>query len=109
MTQLSDNMTARRKELMLSVPDVHVAMNRMGYDVAFSTVASWLNGTRSVRSMEHLKALCVVLQSDLNTLAGGDIEIADGKVEATLLREVRGLRQEQREALLLLVRSMKGA
>lgn len=108
MTQLSDNLTARRDRLGMTVPEVHAAMNRLGFDVAFSTVAGWFNGNRGVRNMEHLKALCVVLQTDLNTLAGDEIEIADGKVEATVVRELREITPAQREAVLALIRSMKG-
>lgn len=93
----------------MSVPDVHAALNRMGFDVAFSTVAGWFNGSRGVGKMEHLKALCVVLGTDLNALAGDEIEVAEGKVEASVLRELRGLSPTQREAVLALVRSMKGA
>jgi transcriptional regulator with XRE-family HTH domain len=109
MSQLSDNLTSRREELKLSVPKVHAALNRLGYDVAASTVAGWFNGSRGVRKMEHLKALCVVLQSDLNTLAGDEVEIAEGKVEAAVVRELRDLTPAQREAILALARSMKSA
>lgn len=108
MSQLSDNLTSRRNALGMSVPEVHAALSRLGYDFAFSTVASWFNGNRGVRKMEHLKALCAVLQTDLNTLGGDEIEIAEGQVEATILRELRNVSPAQREAVLALVRSMKG-
>lgn len=107
MSQLSDNLTSRREELKMKVPDVHAALNRLGIDVAPSTVFGWFNGSRSVRNMDHLKALCAVLQSDLNTLAGDEIEIAEGKVETSVVRELRELSPTQREAVLALVRSMK--
>lgn len=107
MSRLSDNLTARRKALGMSVPDVHAALGRLGVDVAFSTVASWLNGTRSVRKMEHLQALCKVLQTDLNTITGGEIEIADNQVEAQILRDLRDVSPAQRELVLALVRSLK--
>ncbi|GAB2494116.1 hypothetical protein GCM10027266_09320 [Arenimonas alkanexedens] len=58
--------------------------------------------------MEHLKALCMVLETDLSALAGDEIEVANGKVEASVLRELRELSPAQREAVLALVRSMKG-
>lgn len=57
--------------------------------------------------MEHLQALCKVLQTDLNTITGGDIEISDNQVEAQILRDLRGVSPEQREIVLALVRSMK--
>lgn len=108
MTQLSDNLTSRRKELGKSVPEVHEALNRLGFDVAFSTVAGWFNGSRGVRKMDHLKALCAVLETDLNRLAGDEIEIAEGKVESAVVRELRDVSPAQREAVLALIRSMKG-
>jgi transcriptional regulator with XRE-family HTH domain len=107
MSLLSDNLTLRRESLGLSVTDVHQALNRAGFPVAFSTVAGWFNGSRGVRKMEHLKALCAVLQTDLNTLAGDEVEVAEGKVEASVVREMRDLSETQREAVLALVRSMK--
>lgn len=108
MTQLSDNLTTRRKTLGLSVPKVHETLNRLGYDVGFSTVAGWFNGSRGIRDMEHLKALCVVLQTDLNTLGGSEIAVAEGKVEVAIVRELEGLLPMQREAILATIRAMKG-
>lgn len=58
--------------------------------------------------MEHLKALCAVLQTDLNSLTGEEIEVAEGPIEATIAREIRGLPPTQQEAVLALIRSMKG-
>ena len=109
MSQLSDNLTARREVLGLNVPEVHAELNRRGFPVAFSTVAGWFNGNRGVRKMEHLKALCAVLKTDLNKLTGDEVEIVEGPVDATIAREVRGLPAAQKEAVLALVRSMKAA
>ena len=107
MTLLSDNITARRKALGLSVPSVHAALVRRGIDVAFSTVAGWFNGSRGVRKMEHLKALCVVLETDMNGLTGDEAEVVEGKVEVSIARELRNVDPTQREIVLALVRSMK--
>lgn len=109
MSRLSDNLLARREELRLTVPQVHAALNARGTDVAFSTVAGWFNGSRGVRKMEHLLALCAVLQTDLNTLTGDEVEVAEGPVESTIAREVRDLPPAQQEAVLALIRSMKGS
>lgn len=108
MTRLSENLTARRESLGLTVPQVHAALNARGIDVAFSTVAGWFNGNRGVRKMEHLKALCVVLQTDLNTLTGDEVEIAEGPVDVTVVRELRELSPAQREAVLAVIRTMRG-
>lgn len=107
MTQLSDNLTARRDSLGLSVPEVHAALNRRGIQVAFSTVAGWFNGSRGVRNVEHLKALCQVLQTDLNTVLGGEIEISEGAVEVSIARAIKGLDAVQQEAVLAIVQTMK--
>lgn len=107
MSQLSDNLNLQRDRVGLSVTEVHAALNRKGFPVAFSTVAGWFNGSRGVRKMEHLKALCAVLETDLNTLAGDEVEVAEGKVEASVVREMRDLTDAQREAVLALVRSMR--
>lgn len=108
MSQLARNLTAQREKAGLTVTQVHVALNRLGYAVAFSTVAGWFNGSRGVRSMEHLKALCAILQTDLDTLTGDTIEISEGPISATIAREAKGLPMAQQEMVLALIRSMKG-
>lgn len=108
MSQLSDNLTARREALGLSVPQVHQELNRLGFPVAFSTVAGWFNGSRGVRKMEHLKALCGVLQTDLNALTGEEIEVAEGPIPASIVRELAELTPLQKEAVLATIRAMKG-
>ena len=107
MSKLSDNLTARREQLGLTVPQVHEELNRRGVPVAFSTVAGWFNGNRGVRNMENLKALCAVLQTDVNSVTG-EMEIVEGPVQTTIAREVAELSQVQQEAVLALIRSMKG-
>lgn len=107
MSTLSAILTARRELLGLDVTDVHAALNRRGIDVAYSTVAGWFNGSRGVRGMEKLRALCSVLEMDLNALGGDEIEIAEGALDATVVREMRELSQEQREAVLAVIRTMR--
>lgn len=109
MKSVAANLTARREALGLSVPDVHAELNRRGFPVAFSTVAGWFNGSRGVRKMEHLKALCTILQTDLDSLTKDEIEIAEGPVDATVMREIKALTPAQREAVLALIRSMRGS
>lgn len=107
MSLLSANLTARREELGLTVPEVHARLNRNGTSVAFSTVAGWFNGSRGVRKMEHLKALCAVLETDLNRLTGDEVELAEGPLDSTIARELKELTEAQREAVLALVRTMR--
>src|SRR5690606_40314547 len=53
----TDNLSARREQLGLTVPQVHQELNRRGIDVAFSTVAGWFNGSRGGRwKVEELQA-----------------------------------------------------
>lgn len=107
MSRLAANLNARRRELGLTVVEVHKALNRRGTDVAFSTVAGWFNGNRGVKSMEHLKALCVVLQTDLNALTADEVEVSEGPLEATIAREIKQLPEAQQQAVLALIRSMR--
>lgn len=108
MSQLSRNLTALRKGLGLTVQDVQEALNRKGMPVAYSTVAGWFNGSRGVRAMEHLRALCEVLQTDMNGLTGDDAEVTDGPVETMVVRDLRQLSEGQQEAVLALIRTMRG-
>lgn len=107
MSQLSSNLTARRKELGLTVEDVQAAINRMGFPVAYSTVAGWFNGSRKVRNMDHLVALCTALQSDLNSMVKGEMEVAEGKIQTAVVRAMQDLDEAQQEMLLALAKSMK--
>lgn len=109
MSTLSDNLNRRRLELKLSVPEVTAALQRLGTEVAYSTVAAWFNGGRKPREMEHLKALCVVLETTISEMAGEDPEFAQNAFEATLLEESRSLAPSQREAVLAIIASMRPA
>ena len=108
MSQLSDNLTSRREFLEMEVTDVHAALNRLGVEVAYSTVAGWFNGSRGVRGMKHLKALCVVLHTDMNGLTGDSIAVVEGKVPVMIHRELGGMTTESQELVLALIRNMKG-
>jgi hypothetical protein len=108
MSRLSDNLTTRRESLGMDVTEVTAALNRAGYAVPYSTVAGWFNGSRGVRNVKHLRALCDILQTDLNALMGGDeIEIVEGETRVIAAREMKELTDTQQEAVLALIRSMK--
>jgi len=108
MSKLSKNLAVRREALGLSVPQVQQELNRMGFNVAFSTVAGWFNGNRGVRKMEHLKALCKILKTDLNALTKDDMEAADSPINIAIVREIAGLTPIQQAAVLATIRAMKG-
>lgn len=109
MSQLSRNLTSLREHLGLKVKDVQEELNRMGLPVAYSTVAGWFNGSRGVRGMKNLRALCEVLQTDMNGLTGDDAEVTDGPMETMVVRDLRELSEDQQEAVLALIRTMRGA
>ncbi|AVH89990.1 hypothetical protein AL480_03750 [Stenotrophomonas maltophilia] len=107
MSTLSVNLTARRELLGLNIPQVHAALTLRGVSVAESTVYGWFNGSRGVRKMEHLKALCEVLQTDLNSLTGDEVEVAEGPLPASIVRELSGLSEVQQQAVLATIKAMK--
>ena len=109
MSQLSDNLTSRRESLGLSVEDVQRELNRLGILAAYSTVAGWFNGSRSERwKMEHLRALCIVLKTDMNGLTGESIAVVEGRVPVMIHKELDGMNPESQELVLALIRNMKG-
>lgn len=84
-------------------------MNRRGFPLAFSTVAGWFNGSRGERwKVDELRALLDVLQTDFETISEGEVEMVEGATKATLAREIGQLSTVQQEALLAMVKSMRG-
>lgn len=56
--------------------------------------------------MDHLRALCAILQTDLNKMVGGEIEVMEGAVDVAIARAARDLTDAQKELLLALARSL---
>jgi hypothetical protein len=109
MSKISENLTARRDALGMTNEDVVAELAKRGIDRAYSTVTSWFNGTRGSRwNMEELKALLDVLQTDLDTITQGEVELVEERVPAITAREMRDLSEEQQQAVLAIVRSMRG-
>lgn len=109
MSKISDNLTARRDRLGMTVDDVVASLGTRGIVRAYSTVAGWFNGSRGSRwDMEELKALLDVLQTDLDSMTKGEVELVEEKVPAATAREMRGLSDEQQQLVLAMVRSLKG-
>lgn len=106
MSILSDNLSRQLASLKLGVPEVVAELNRRGHEVAYSTVAALFNGSRKPRKMEHLKALCEVLQTSISAMAGEDPDFAQDGFEKVLLAVARGLQTEQREAVLAIIKTM---
>lgn len=108
MSSFINNLNAKRDSLNLSVRDVTDELNRRGISVAYGTVAGWFNGHRGARwKVEELKALCAVLQTDVDSLLAGEGELVEAPVPAATAREMAGLSPEQQQAILAMVRSMR--
>lgn len=108
MSKISDNLTARRDKLGMTVDEVVAALSARGITRAYSTVAGWFNGSRGSRwDMDELKALLDVLQTDLDAMTNGEVELVEEKVPAATAREMRGLSEEQQQVVLAMVRAMK--
>ncbi|WP_426287493.1 hypothetical protein [Luteibacter sp. E-22] len=109
MSKLSDNLNVRRDQLGLRVEDVVAELAKRGIDRAFSTVAGWFNGSRGTRwNMDELRALLDILQTDLDSITKGQVELIEEKLPAATAREMQGLPEEQQQAILAMVRAMKG-
>lgn len=108
MSALSQNLTARRESLGLTVPQVHAALTLRGINVAESTVYGWFNGSRGVRNMEHLRALVGVLQTEVDRMLGDEAEVVEGTTQVMIARELHGLSDLQMEAVLATIKAMKG-
>lgn len=103
------NLQARLTALSLTVREVHARLSRMGVDVAYTTVAGWFNGSRGIRDVEHMKALCTALETDLGQLSGGKAELVEEPLDIAISRESRGLTDAQKQALLLMARTMRAS
>jgi transcriptional regulator with XRE-family HTH domain len=108
MSKLSDKLTARREAMGMEVKDVVAELNRRGLDLAYSTVAGWLNGSRAVRwKVEELKALLDVLGTDLESITDDEVQVVEGAERIAIAREAAELTPMQQQAVLALIRSMK--
>lgn len=109
VSQFAYNLNKRRDELGLEVKDVAEELQRRGIKVVYSTVASWFNGTRGKRwDVDELATLLDILQTDLKAMGGNSAELIEQPVPAMTAREMESLTPTQQQAILAMVRSMKG-
>jgi transcriptional regulator with XRE-family HTH domain len=112
MTEFTDRLNERRKELGLTVQDVLSSLQLQGVDLTYQAVAGWFNGARGERwSPEILLAVLDLLQTDLRTLVGGEAPIQpdlSGPIYNAVAREIASLPEPQQAALLSLLRSFRG-
>lgn len=109
MSRFTDNLNARRNSLGLEIDDVVAAMNRRGFQVAYSTVAGWLNGTRGARwNVEELQGLLSVLKTDLAAMAG-HARLVEAPLIAVAAGEMERLTPAQQQAILATIKAMADA
>lgn len=109
MSKLSANLTKRREHLGMSVEDVVEELGRRGVLAAYSTVAGWFNGSRGARwKVNELRALLDVLQTDLDAMTEGEVELVEEALPAAIARETRKLTPQQQQAVLAMVKTMGG-
>ena len=108
MSRFVDSLNAQRVRLGLEVKDVAAELNRRGFVLAYSTVAGWFNGSRGERwKMNELKALCSVLQTSVDAMLGGEVELVEDPLGAAVAREIKALPPAQQQAILAMIVSMK--
>lgn len=108
MSKLSDKLTARREAMGMEVKDVVAAMQRRGFELAYSTVAGWFNGSRAVRwKVDELRALLDILGTDLESITDDELDFVEGPERIAIAREAAELTPAQQQAVLALIRSMK--
>ena len=107
MSKFSDNLTAQRDRLEMTVQDVTAELNRRGIAVAYSTVAGWFNGSRGERwKVDELMALMDVLRTNVQAMQGDEVELVEAPVPAATARAMKDLTPEQQQAVLAMVTSM---
>lgn len=110
MSQFVANLNAQRDSLGLDVKDVAAEMNRRGFTVAYPTVAGWFNGNRGKRwDVDELAALLDILRTDIQSMAGNEAVLVEKKVPALAALEMEQLPEAQQQAILAMIRSMRGA
>ena len=105
MSQLSDNINARRLELGLTYEQVWEQLLSYQWPTgvkppSLPVVGHWFNGGRRPRKMEHLRGLCDVLGLTLDQAAGGASDEAQTDEEQAILRAFRSVTEADREYLL---------
>jgi transcriptional regulator with XRE-family HTH domain len=108
MRTLHENLELRKRELRLTIGQIHAKLALLGVNVSPSAVGHWFNGRGKPRDMDHLKALCEVLETSISVMAGEDPEFARNGFESTLLKESRNMNPAMREAVLAIIKANKG-
>lgn len=106
MRQFHEIIEARRRDLVLTVEQVHERIeNRLlaqgKQPPALATVYHWFNGTRKrPRNMEHLKVLCEVLEIQIGEAFGEHPLEAKTELEQAILKKARPLSPADQELVI---------
>ena len=105
MSQLSDNLNTRRKQLGLTYERVWEELADYPWPEgvappSLAIVGHWFNGRRRPRKMEHLQGLCAVLRLSLDEAAAGAANEAITDVEQAVLTALRKMDSKDAEFLL---------
>lgn len=106
MRQFHEIITERRRELGLTVEQVHERLERILLAAgkkppAVVSVGHWFNGTRKrPRDMDHLRALCDALDMQLGAAMGEESVHAATDLEQVILKKARGLSTTDQEMLI---------
>lgn len=113
LRMLHRTLNERRKQIGLTYEDVHDRLQRWKWSdtvraPSLAVVGHWFNGTRRPRNMEHLRALCGVLDISIDEATGGQPHTAATAIEQALLAEARTLDDESIQLLIAMARRLKG-
>lgn len=111
MSTFHDRINARREALQLTYEGVHQRLLEWEWpegtaSPALPTVGHWFNGTRRPRDMEHMRALCAVLDMRIDEAVNG-VAVATNSVEDTMVAMLRDMPDNDQELALMLVATLK--
>lgn len=112
MRQFHEIIDQRRQDLGLTVEDVferldHYAWPRGTKAPALASVGHWFNGTRKrPRDMNHVRAICAVLDLEIGEAFGEDSVQAQTDVEQVMLKKMRKLSPEDQEIAMTLIEGL---
>lgn len=109
MRQFHEIIDQRRQALKLTVEDVFARLERYPWPVgtkapALASLGHWFNGTRKrPRDMNHVKAICDVLDLEIGEAFGADSLSAETDLEQVILKKLRQLSPEDQELALTML------
>jgi hypothetical protein len=117
MRQFHEIIDQRRQDLGLTVEDVFERLDHYRWPKgtkapALASVGHWFNGTRKrPRDMNHVRAICSVLELEIGEAFGEDSAHAQTDVEQVMLKKLRKLSPDDQEIAMTLIESLirKGA